>query len=765
MRKIVGYANITVEHAVKATVAFFVLVALVLAGVVGTTGSMQGLLATEREEVLSTKSADSADDEVGNLDNEKVHGEVYVPEQKVPEEVDESRIILFLSENVTSQMLKDKVREAEIDFDTKIVDRGLKYVHVYSVDKRKSEELLNFFNSQKVIKYADYDGFTANAALPYTATPNDAYYVKFASDYWALRGYPGSRFNETWENLGSALGDENTAPVAVIDTGYQTDIYDVGNIVKGGSRDPNPICDVYKNPETAGHGTFVASQISANTNNSFGTVGAAWDNKVFVYNATNSDCVFPDSYVIDAIYSATNSGAKVINMSISGAHYSVGYQDAINYAWNHGVITVAAAGNCGNTSEFNQKYGCGLDPAQYRYPASYDNVISVGSITSDAKHSGFSTFNDKIDITAPGSSIGGLTLSDEFTNMNGTSMSAPHVSAAIALIWRHNPALTNGEVVDILLKSANKSVFKRSTDATCKHVALAWCYGAGILDVKAATDLVFTPQSPVKYAVHFDSRGANAIKQQLITVNSLALMPKEPVRAKYRFEGWYITPTGGTKFNFQTKITKETTLYAHWSKISLTRDLYEHNADYKTRFKDIGNLSSNRQHAIQWMYRYGIAVGADKYNPANSVNRGAMAEFMHKLAGYENIAQKVPKINDISSLKKSRQLSIKWLASVKVTVIDKKHKYNPLNTVSRGAMAEFLYKLAGSPAYTPSKHEFSKIKDIESACSNPTRKKAIAWLVKNKISVLTKDGKFNPCNIVNRGSMAELVMKFYGVVN
>jgi hypothetical protein len=76
-------------------------------------------------------------------------------------------------------------------------------------------------------------------------------------------------------------------------------------------------------------------------------------------------------------------------------------------------------------------------------------------------------------------------------------------------------------------------------------------------------------------------------------------------------------------------------------------------------------------------------------------------------------------------------------------------------------MAEFLYKIAGFPPYTPTSSDYSKIKDLSKVGNNEPRKLAIAWLVTNNISILDKSGNYNPSNPVNRGSMAEFMMKLY----
>jgi hypothetical protein len=120
------------------------------------------------------------------------------------------------------------------------------------------------------------------------------------------------------------------------------------------------------------------------------------------------------------------------------------------------------------------------------------------------------------------------------------------------------------------------------------------------------------------------------------------------------------------------------------------------------------------------------------------------------------ITKPVPNIKDISKLTKTRQTAIKWLASENITVLSNA-KYNPQNTINRGAMAELLYKLVGSPIYTPTKQDLTKFKDI-SNLSQP-RQLAIAWLAKTGITTGTTKTTYAPSKAVNRGSMATFFMR------
>jgi hypothetical protein len=163
------------------------------------------------------------------------------------------------------------------------------------------------------------------------------------------------------------------------------------------------------------------------------------------------------------------------------------------------------------------------------------------------------------------------------------------------------------------------------------------------------------------------------------------------------------------------------------------------------------------------MYQYGITEGSpansNTYKPKDTVTRGQMSEFLYKLRNQPKTTKPIPTIADINKLTRPRQTSIKWLASEKITVLTD-NKFNPTNIVTRGQMAEFLYKVAGSPTFNPTNADYAKIKDLSKVVNNEGRRKAIAWLVKNNITVL-QNGNYNPQNAINRGSMAELMMKLY----
>ena len=142
--------------------------------------------------------------------------------------------------------------------------------------------------------------------------------------------------------------------------------------------------------------------------------------------------------VATGIIWAADNGAKVINMSLGDTAPSSTVEDAINYAWSHGVVIVAGAGNNSNSVPF--------------YPAYYTNVISVAATDcADAKAS-FSTFGTWVDVAAPGDNI--LSTAPDHFNLlwlfpvtyasaSGTSMASPHVAGIAGLVWSTGLCSTN----------------------------------------------------------------------------------------------------------------------------------------------------------------------------------------------------------------------------------------------------------------------------------------------------------------------------------
>ncbi|RYG43694.1 hypothetical protein EON79_16515, partial [bacterium] len=192
-----------------------------------------------------------------------------------------------------------------------------------------------------------------------------------------------------WDTTIGAVGTK----IAILDTSFDLkhEEFQNGKMLVGYDFSDNDD-DVNPTEKTDNHGTHVAGIAAATTNNSRGIAGMGYNCSILPYK------VFPNSYddvVAKAVISAADKGAAVISMSLGRfGTPNAAFQAAVNYATSKGSVVIAAAGN--------ENTNIDIQPS---YPASYTNVICVGSSDSGDRRSGFSNFGNRVDVAAPGSSI------------------------------------------------------------------------------------------------------------------------------------------------------------------------------------------------------------------------------------------------------------------------------------------------------------------------------------------------------------------------
>ncbi len=223
------------------------------------------------------------------------------------------------------------------------------------------------------------------------------------------------------------------------------------------------------------HGVEVAGMAGAATNNNLGISSLGYNISLLYYDKGYNGY----NAVLNAIY----DGCKVVNCSwlIPGTCSSSqnpphdpdeDWKDALSLAKQYNVTIVAAAGN----GYQNPDQGC-LDPTLYIYPASYEGVISVTSVGSqwdegdpthpanwknyhrqfidqtDARYN-LTAHNNRVDISAPGYWVETTARNNNYGNTGGTSLAAPLVSAAAALLYSINPFFTPSEIEAYLKNNA-----------------------------------------------------------------------------------------------------------------------------------------------------------------------------------------------------------------------------------------------------------------------------------------------------------------------
>ena len=307
--------------------------------------------------------------------------------------------------------------------------------------------------------------------------PNDAR----LTEQWSLNntgqssGTPDADIDapEAWD----ASNDASTVIVAVIDSGVRATHEDIaGNLwrnsgeIAGNGRDDdgngyvddvNGINSMVLSGSSGGgtptddngHGTHVAGIIGAVGNNGRGISGVAWRVQIMALKFLGSDGRGSISDAAECIDYAIANGARVINASYGALSTGQGPSQteisAIQRARDAAIVFVAAAGND----------GLNLDVAR-TFPATYalENIVTVGNSTrlEDIATSS-NTGSGAVDLFAPGSEILSLSQTSDsaYIVRSGTSMAAPHVTGAVALVRARYPEFTYRQAINRILRSVD----------------------------------------------------------------------------------------------------------------------------------------------------------------------------------------------------------------------------------------------------------------------------------------------------------------------
>jgi len=324
--------------------------------------------------------------------------------------------------------------------------------------------LIHLKNKEKSAVIDSIDKLSVNSAVTYAEPnylysihrhPNDPYY----GDLWGLEKI------KTPLSWNYSVGNADVV-VGVTDSGVDNNHPDIKNnmwISANGQYGWDFIHNNGNSMDTLGHGTHVSGTISAVGNNLTGITGVCWNVKIAALKIGHISISL--AAAIAAIDYAGINNIPILNASWGGRYYSPDLKFAIE---QYDGLFIASAGNNGSDND--------LFPI---YPSSYDssNIISVAASNPDDTLADFSNYGAKsVDIAAPGAKILSLSLRDEYVYKNGTSMAAPHVAGAAALLKSYMPDLTILDIKDIILSSADK------------HPNLIGRVSSGMLNVKAMFD-------------------------------------------------------------------------------------------------------------------------------------------------------------------------------------------------------------------------------------------------------------------------------------
>lgn len=156
-------------------------------------------------------------------------------------------------------------------------------------------------------------------------------------------------------------------------------------------------------------------------------------------------------------------------MSLGTTSDSKILHEAVNKAYEQGVLLVAASGNDGNGKPVN-------------YPAAYSSVVAVSATNEKNQLASFSTTGDEVEFSAPGTNITSTYLNQYYATGSGTSQATPHAAAMFALLKQRDPAETNVQ----LREEMRRNIVDLGTAGRDQQ------FGYGLIQYKAqATDSAY----------------------------------------------------------------------------------------------------------------------------------------------------------------------------------------------------------------------------------------------------------------------------------
>jgi subtilisin family serine protease len=270
--------------------------------------------------------------------------------------------------------------------------------------------------------------------------------------------------------------------VAVIDTGIDLQSAEFTGRLSAASADiaGNGTLD-----DLDGHGTAVAFTLAGRRTGA-GTHGMAFDSTLIALRADRpgtctgastggaeeGGCRFDTSTLARGVTAAVTAGAKVVNLSLGGTSSTADLRAAIQRATAAGLVVVMAAGNDG-LAEPDALAAVAGDPSLRGQVIVAGSVTSADAMAANSNRAGSLASHY---LTAVGVDVRAPDANGQVLLWSGTSMAAPQISGAVALLAQAFPNLTGAQIAELLLSTA-RDAGAAGTDPI---------YGRGVLDLRRA---------------------------------------------------------------------------------------------------------------------------------------------------------------------------------------------------------------------------------------------------------------------------------------
>lgn len=318
--------------------------------------------------------------------------------------------------------------DATIVNEDSLLAKKLGYFELLLPKRLLADDAIAQLKAEGVVESAE-----RNYVMNLSLVPNDTR----VTELWGLSQIDAA---SAWDK---STGSKNVT-VAITDTGVDRSHADLkANLVEGF----DAVHQTVTPDDDHGHGTHVAGIIGAVGNNGVGVVGVNWTVRMMPIKVCTASGQCFSTLTSEGILWAAENRIKVVNASWGGKGYSLYLRDSIRALGEAGGLLVAAAGNEQSDNDVTPQY-----------PASYDldNIISVAATGRNDALAEFSNYGaESVDVAAPGVDILSTLPRGSYGVSSGTSMAAPFVTGAAALLLARQPAATYEELKTTLMRTSD----------------------------------------------------------------------------------------------------------------------------------------------------------------------------------------------------------------------------------------------------------------------------------------------------------------------
>lgn len=352
--------------------------------------------------------------------------------QEGTEDIDyaSGEIILVLEDAGTAALSLEGIEE-EITGD----DDGIQFAVMDIEDDMSVEEAVDYYSEVPGVAYAqpNYIYEPEEPEVQGEAVNDPRYYEQWYLDYLNME--------QAW-NLMESVPCRKVR-VAVIDSGidlYHADLNANVNAALCVNSVTTDYPEMNSDYSINGHGTHIAGIIGAVTGNGQGVAGLSNNYAEIIAIQSHDGRNMLSSYVVNAIQYASDHDTDIINMSMGMNQEDRLLKEAMEKAYNEGILIVCSAGNDGTDRK--------------HYPSAYSSAIGVIATGESGTKRNDASYGTDNFISAPGDRILSTLPNGVYGYMGGSSMSSGVVSGVAAAVWSANPSLSVEEVKAILAETA-----------------------------------------------------------------------------------------------------------------------------------------------------------------------------------------------------------------------------------------------------------------------------------------------------------------------